>query len=156
MNLKRLEQILAAYGAKSERWPEEERPLALALLARDVQAQQLLRDARRLDGLLDSLPALESNLDAASLAARLSEHPQETDPARETGPAQETVNVRALSKARSRWRLPIIMPNLIGLAAAAAIAGFWVGWSHPDTDNASVSDLVPYIADLGGGENSLW
>jgi hypothetical protein len=150
MNLKRLEQILAAYGAKSERWPEEERPLALALLARDVQAQQLLRDAHRLDGLLDSLPALESNLDAASLAARLSEHPQETDPAREMG------NVRALSKARSRWRLPIIMPNLIGLAAAAAIAGFWVGWSHPDTDNASVSDLVPYIADLGGGENSLW
>jgi hypothetical protein len=150
MNLKRLEQILAAYGAKSERWPEEERPLALALLARDVQAQQLLRDARRLDGLLDSLPALESNLDAASLAARLSENPQETGPARETG------NVHALSKARSRWRLPIIMPNLIGLAAAAAIAGFWVGWSHPDTDNAGVSDLVPYIADLGGGENSLW
>jgi hypothetical protein len=143
MNLKRLEQILAAYGAKPERWPDAERPLALALLARDIHAQQLLRDARQLDGLLDSLPALESSLDAASLAAKLSERPQEKG------------NIRVLPAARSRWRLPIIMPNLIGLAAAA-VAGFWIGWSNPDTDNAGVSDLVPYIADLGGEENSLW
>ncbi|HWA43089.1 MAG TPA: hypothetical protein VHA10_07750 [Hypericibacter adhaerens] len=144
MNVKRLEQILAAYGARPERWPATEREAAEALLARDPHAQRLLREARRLDGLLDSLPAQELQIDASSLAARLSERPQ------------EPTNPRAARAARSRWwHLPIIMPNLVGLAAAAA-AGFWIGWSDPGNDSASVSDLVPYIADLGGEENSLW
>jgi hypothetical protein len=143
MNLKRLEEILAAYGAKPERWPEAERSSALALLARDVRAQQLLREARRLDGLLDSLPAQTPHLDASSLAARLSEHPQESTP------------VRPLAAARPRWRIPLIMPNLIGLAAAA-VAGFWIGWTNPGTESSKVTELVPYIADLGDEENLPW
>ena len=143
MNAKRLEQILAAYGAKSERWPEAERPDALALLARDAQAQQLLRDARRLDGLLDSLPASEPTLDASSLAARLSERPQ------------ETAGVRSPAPSRPRWRIPFIMPNLIGLAAAA-VAGFWIGWTNPGTDNTQVAELVPYVADMNGEESLPW
>jgi len=143
MNVKRLEQILAAYGAKPERWPEAERDKALALLAQDAHAQRLLREARRLDGLLDSLSAQELHLDASSLAARLSERPQ------------ETTNIRRLAAARSRWRIPLIMPNLIGLAAAA-VAGFWIGWSNPDTDSSRVTELVPYIADLGGEESLPW
>jgi hypothetical protein len=143
MNVKRLEQILAAYGAKSERWPEAERDIALALLIRDAHAQQLLRDARRLDGLLDSLPTLEPVLDASSLAARLSEHPQETG------------NVRPPATTRRRWNIPFIMPNLIGLAAAAA-AGFWIGWTNPGTENTQVAELVPYVADMGSEESLPW
>ncbi|MGH6879293.1 hypothetical protein [Hypericibacter sp.] len=143
MNAKRLEQILAAYGAKSERWPEAERPDALALLAHDAPAQQLLRDARRLDGLLDSLQALEPTFDAASLAARLSERPQ------------EMTNVRSLAASRARWRIPFIMPNLIGLAAAA-VAGFWIGWTNPGTENTQVAELVPYVADMGDEESLPW
>jgi hypothetical protein len=143
MNVKRLEQILAAYGAKSERWPETERKDMMALLSQDEHARRLLQDARQLDRLLDSLPVTESQIDPASLAARLSERPQ------------ETANIRVMTPSRSRWRLPIIMPNLIGLAAAA-VAGFWIGWSDPGRDSVATSDLVSYIADLGGEENSLW
>lgn len=143
MNTKRLEQILAAYGAKSERWPELERQDALSLLARDAQAQQLLRDARRLDGLLDSLPALEPTLDASSLAAQLSERPQ------------EAAEVRSLAASRRRWNIPFIVPNLIGLAAAA-VAGFWIGWTNPGTGNTQVAELVPYVADMGGEESLPW
>jgi hypothetical protein len=143
MNLKRLEQILAAYGAKPERWPETDRRSALALLAQDARAQQLLREARRLDGLLDSLPAQAPHLDASSLAARLSERPQEPIP------------LRPSVAARPRWRIPLIMPNLIGLAAAA-VAGFWIGWTNPGTDSSKVTELVPYIADLGDEESLPW
>ena len=143
MNAKRLEQILAAYGAKPERWPEAERDQALALLAQDAHAQRLLREARRLDGLLDSLPALAPHLDAASLAARLSGRPQ------------ERLDSRSPATARPRWRIPLIMPNLIGLAAAAA-AGFWIGWTSPGTESSKVTELVPYIADLGDEESLPW
>ena len=143
MNAKRLNQILTAYGAKPERWPEAERNVALALLDRDAYAQQLLQEARRLDGLLDSLPAQELHLDASSLAARLSEAPQETG------------NIRPLAAARPRWRIPFIMPNLIGLATAA-VAGFWIGWSDPGSDSSQVSLLVPYVADLGEEESLPW
>jgi hypothetical protein len=143
MNVKRLEQILAAYGAKPERWPEPERNAALALLAHDAHAQRLLREARELDGLLDSLPAQELHIDASSLAARLSERPQETG------------NIHPLASRRRRWRIPFIMPNLIGLAAAA-VAGFWFGWSNPGSDSWQVSQLVPYVTDLGEEESLPW
>jgi nucleoid-associated protein YgaU len=142
MTLKRLEQILAAYGAAPRRWPGAEREAALALLADSDKAQRLAKEARAIDRLLDAVPAPEATLDAASLAARV------------TAQAQEVTRLSA--PAASRARFPFVLPNLIGLATAAAV-GFVIGWADFGTGgDTTVTDLVPYVADLGGEDSLPW
>jgi hypothetical protein len=53
MTLQRLEEILAAYGADRRRWPEAEREMASALLARWPGLRRRVDAARALDSLLD-------------------------------------------------------------------------------------------------------
>lgn len=54
--LSRFAELLDAYGAGSERWPEREREAALALLAASAEARVLRDTAARLDARL-ALPA---------------------------------------------------------------------------------------------------
>lgn len=49
MNLKRLAELLDAYGADPARWPADERAAALALLAADARARAMQAQARALD-----------------------------------------------------------------------------------------------------------
>lgn len=53
LSLTRAEEILNAYGAEPERWPEDERGQLLQLLTRSPELQALRETASRLDGLLD-------------------------------------------------------------------------------------------------------
>src|SRR5260221_3806375 len=57
MTLARLRALLDAYGARVERWPDDERESALALLAASVDAQAECAAAARIDALLDTIPA---------------------------------------------------------------------------------------------------
>lgn len=50
----RLQEILEAYGATPERWPEEERDALVRLLDRSPEARAKRDDAGRLDALLDA------------------------------------------------------------------------------------------------------
>ena len=56
MTMAEFEQLVAAWGADPARWPAERRAEAQALAAEDTAAEALLRDARRLDWLLDAAP----------------------------------------------------------------------------------------------------
>lgn len=71
MSLQRFAQILDAYGARPERWPENEREEARALLQRSPGARAEHEAARRLDAALDTAPLLtpSSELEARVLAA---------------------------------------------------------------------------------------
>lgn len=70
VDLARLKQLLAAYGADPARWPESERTEARDLLAGSPEARQELRKAAELDALLDSasMPPPSPALMAAILA----------------------------------------------------------------------------------------
>jgi hypothetical protein len=57
ISLQRLEQLLDAYGASPQRWPDHERAAALQLLEHSAQAAHLLQNAQWLDQQLDQLPA---------------------------------------------------------------------------------------------------
>lgn len=57
MSLERFEAIVAAYGARPDRWPTAERQAAEILLAGSATARALLDGAAALDGLLDTVPA---------------------------------------------------------------------------------------------------
>lgn len=54
--LEALADLLDRHGSDSERWPEELRERALALVEADTDAQGLLAEARALDAALDALP----------------------------------------------------------------------------------------------------
>ena len=57
MSLRRFQAILAAYGARPERWPAPERGAAEALAASSPAARALMEEAAALDVLLDTVPA---------------------------------------------------------------------------------------------------
>lgn len=134
MTLDRLREILDAYGADQDRWPAAEREAVLALLAASPEARAAARAAMALDDLLARYdnPAAGAFDPLKIVAATKS-----------TAPAND-------NRVEIRW------PNLAGLAAAAVV-GFYVGWSGLDQSLASPS-LAQAIeqAELLGGEPESW
>ncbi|MEW6272886.1 MAG: hypothetical protein AB1689_26725, partial [Thermodesulfobacteriota bacterium] len=57
IDLERLATLLDAYGGDPLRWPDGERDAALALIAGSAEARRMQEEARRLDAVLDALPA---------------------------------------------------------------------------------------------------
>jgi ferric-dicitrate binding protein FerR (iron transport regulator) len=120
MTQKRVAELIAAYGAAPDKWPEAERIAALAVLRRDPALQAELRQMAALDAALDRWPSPAAQVDAVALAAHVSATPRPRVVAR-----------------RPFFRFPIFAwPNAAGLAAAA-LAGFLVGWSGLDSDYSS-------------------
>lgn len=128
MNPDRLKELIAAYGADPRRWPEPEQGAARALLQRLPDLRVEIERMAALDAALDRWTDPAPPVDAASLAARISAMPQ-----------RRAVRARAW---RIRWP-DFAWPNAAGLAAAA-VAGFLVGWSHLDSDllNGNQTDNV--------------
>lgn len=54
MNMKRFKQLLAAYGANVERWPDEERDEAARFVETNQQAKTLLSEEALFDEALDA------------------------------------------------------------------------------------------------------
>lgn len=79
--LERLEQVLDAYGASPDRWPEDERAALLALVEESTGARALCDEAARLDALLDQAGEIPSP--SPELAQRIvSRGPKSTQPSR--------------------------------------------------------------------------
>ena len=121
LSVARFEAILAAYGAKPERWPADERAAALDLAKTASGAKACLAEADRLDRALSALPSPEG-ADSAFLR-RLATIPYTTarqglprPGPRWTGAFAAALGIRSLA------------PQ--GLAiAAAGIVGVWLGLS---------------------------
>jgi hypothetical protein len=71
ISLQRFEQLLDAYGASPQGWPDHERAAALELLAQSPHAVQLMQNVQWLDQELDQLPAP----DFSHLSAKLLQKP---------------------------------------------------------------------------------
>ena len=135
LTLKRFKALTDSYGAEPQRWPDDVRADAEALLRVSPEAQRLLAEARELD---EGITAARERVDAASwmpdeeaaalarlragVAARL---------ARSAG--QETmgqvVSVRGAGWRRwlRRWMLPVAQwPSSARLAGMAAAGGFLI------------------------------
>jgi hypothetical protein len=139
MTSKRVSELIAAYGAAPEKWPEQERAAALAMLDRDAALRSELRQMAALDAALDRWPNPAPALDAVALAAHVSATPRPRVAAR-----------------RPFSRFPIFAwPNAAGLAAAALV-GFLVGWSGLDADYASQNDSVDRQIFASVVEDATW
>lgn len=140
MTQKRVAELIAAYGAAPDKWPEAERIAALALLQRAPDLQAELRQMAALDAALDRWPSPAPVVDAVALAAHVSATPR---------PRAET--------RRPFFRFPIFAwPNAAGLAAAA-LAGFLVGWAGIDSDYAGASaDTIDQQIFASVVEDATW
>ncbi len=128
LSLTRAEEILNAYGAESERWPEDERGDLLRLLAQSSELQALRETASQLDDLLDEWqPGVISQTDI--LVGSL--------------PAQ--------TQSKQHWAdqlTAVFVPGLLGwrqaaLAAAPLTLGFIWGLSgEPPSDDWSEAEFL--------------
>jgi hypothetical protein len=103
LDLERFKALLAAYGARPERFPETEREAALALLAVSEEARALARAESTLDDVFVRAPAAELS---PALARKLAEIPIR----------------RARVEKRSRLAP---LATALGWAAAAAFGVIW-------------------------------
>lgn len=68
MSIERFEELVAAYGAKAENWPPQERAAMARIQEESAEASAILARAARLDAVLDSaLPTPHSDLQARIL-----------------------------------------------------------------------------------------
>ena len=123
MTQDRLRQLLDAYGASPERWPDDERGAAIVLLSESNAARGLRDEAARLDALLDLVPARQPS-------------PQLIERALAGAPND---------RRQARWRRLTIVA--VPLAAAAAAVFLWL---MPQRDPTSIPETPQYaIEDLG-------
>lgn len=141
MTSKRVSELIAAYGAAPEKWPDGERTAALAMLDRDPALRAELRQMATLDAALDRWPNPAPALDPVALAAHVSATPRP----------------RVVAAARRPFfRFPVFAwPNAAGLAAAA-LAGFLVGWAGLDADYTSQTDSIDRQIVASVVEDATW
>lgn len=136
MTPERFEEILAAYGSDPGRWPEVERAAALEIVRQNRPSHALTREAV-LDKTLEAWkePALPK-LDPLRITAKITARSQQ-----------------ALRRTRP------FMARIGGLAAAAAVSGFLVGWSGigeellPGPASAASSDAAAIVTLM---EDAAW
>jgi hypothetical protein len=136
MTLTRLAELLEAYGAEPQRWPDPERATAQSLLQSDPRAAELQLAARLLDDQLDMFEVAEPS---AHLQARVLEIPIRHAPA----PAHSS-----FAGWFAGWRLVALalLPCALGFASGALLTDDAQddGWNE-------VSSLVQ-VADLSDEE----
>jgi hypothetical protein len=117
LSIERYRALLAAYGARLELWPADERDAARALLESSAEARELSREEAGLDALFASAeaPAL-----SAGLSRKLAELPVAEPQPRKLWPFRRT------------W-----VPALAW--AAAAVLGIALGSVAPDPEGAEAA-----------------
>ena len=121
LSQERVEQILAAYGVRPERWPKQEREAVLAAMEASAEVRARMEQHRALDHLLDEVATLEPS---AELQRRIIA----AAPTRKRSWASSIDSwAESLWPARRSWLLG-------GALAAAAALGVATGLLVPETD----------------------
>lgn len=137
LDLERFKALLAAYGARPERFPKAEREAAVALLASSEEARTLAQAESALDDVFARAPAPELS---AGLARKLAEIPIRS----------------ARPERRAPWAAVL---TGFGWAAAAAFGVLW-GAHTEALESASSGDesaelATPVTSDLDDDDEAL-
>ena len=130
--LEKFRDFVEAYGADTDRWPEDRRHWAQAVASQTPEAETLLREAEAVDRLLDLAPPPEE--DTSALMRRI------------------LADAPAPSKSRRRWAEqiwpfgPVWIPagGLVLASVLGAIAGWdvFLGYSQFMQQTAEVDELL--------------
>lgn len=145
MRLSHFQRLIAIHGTDPGRWPADQRAEAEALVASSKEARALLQAARSLDDALDRWQPAPPAIDAAALAARLAEAPQDAVK-------------RGAPDAGAPWSVTIGWQKILGLATAG-LAGLVVGWTGLATETMVLPGFDDAL-DLGAAfltmDGPLW
>jgi len=138
----RLKDVLLAYGARPENWPEDEREtLANTASSDDAEVQALLREAEEIDAVLNRLP--EARVPEGAVERALT---KVMDP-----PAAPVIDLQAARAKRSRLRPQFDLRQAIpvGIAMAASLMiGVLAGFSDltstyiPDSGTITLAGIA--------------
>ena len=139
---KRLKDVLLAYGARPENWPEDEREaLAETASSDDAEVQALLREAQEIDTVLNRLPEARVPEGAVERALAAVMEP----------PAAPVIDLQTARARRSPLRLQFDPRQAIpvGIAMAASLMiGVLVGFSElasnyiPDSGTITLASVA--------------
>lgn len=153
MDSERLRQIITAYGGHPDRWPDDERDAALALLHDRPELLDLQRSEQTLDEALDQWPAVEPS--SSLIDAVLPQPMQSSGSVPSSGAMAEPGYSGLLDQIVDGLTGWLIRPiAAIAVACSVAVAGFSVGFVTPEqtTDDvllaSEVSELMLPGADL--------
>ena len=143
-DIARLRAVVAAYGSRPARWPDEERA-ALESVARACAGAAWMTEARRLDELLDAVPGAAVTPGLVNDIVAAARTVARADPQR----------VVTLQAAARRPRLTRGLAARTGQAtflAASLAAGFWLGATNQIETLAGeaplgLGELVPGVND---------
>lgn len=149
MELERFRSLLDAYGAAPERWPEEERAAATALLADSVDARTFLSEAALLDKALD---LVEAPAPSPELARRVEGLAHGYAIARPQRPNFAKPSLAHRLRAwRAAWR-PAVLAASGALGLAVGIAAAQPPQTSTAFDTVELSALAGGLADLRAAE----
>jgi ferric-dicitrate binding protein FerR (iron transport regulator) len=132
LELERFKALLAAYGARPERFPDRERDAALALLESSEEARSLARAESALDDVFAHPPGVELS---PGLARKLAELP--------------------IRHARPERRSHLVaLGSALGWAAAVAFGIVW-GARSEALESATSGDIAAETATPGGSGDEL-
>lgn len=114
----RLEILLDCYGAAGDRWPEEERAAAAALIETSSEARGLVEKAAALDSVLDAMPAPEVS---AALTSRVRSM---ASPASRAGSGGMVARLAAFLRPDTRfgWQGAVAMAGVLGMVAGIGVS----------------------------------
>ncbi len=139
ITMDRLEQILDAYGANPDAWPQSEREAVEALLQSSEQARLLRRQAAELDQMLDAAESIEPS---AALRQRI----VDALPARAASFGQRLDRIADwLWPFGPRWRPAVA---LVVAAALGIAVGTWMPSESSQTaatDTASTQEFAELV-----------
>lgn len=134
LTVSEFEDLLDLNGSRFERWPDEVRADAEAMIVQSLDARRLYRQAQRLDAALDGVAIDVDPVDLGRLAAAI------------RGQSLATPQVKLHHRFTIRvanWLPEFGWPQLATLAAAASV-GILVGWTAAPslTDSSQASSMT--------------
>jgi hypothetical protein len=128
MNIEQFRVLLDAYGGNADRWPQNERSTARALVESSEEARRLVHDATALDRLLDAAETLPT-----------------------TRALEERILAAFPERPRKRWPRALAENWIPGAAMACSLAlGLLVGTALPGLAGISEASADPALVALGG------
>lgn len=161
-SLKRLKDVLLAYGGDPVRWPDDERDELLALLRGNAEAGLMRSEQSALDKVLDSpaAPSPSSALRSRILQVAMPQDEAGTVPI-VSGPVVINLQQRSQERAQTRTQTqsasarragrPPVNWQTAALLAASLLIGVWIGAGG--TGSSLVSETLDLASLQSGGDS---
>lgn len=150
VTISRLKTLLDAYGVSPERWPEEERAAATALIETSAEAHILMEEAAALDRLLDRLPEPEVSAALTSRVRAIGQASTTPSPAKadaaQSGGFLTALQTLFRPQSPGAWQGAVAMAGILGIVAGVGLSLLVIdgaGQTQQTVSTATLAAVTP-------------